>query len=125
MNGRHATTPGTFKSVAGMMIVLPLSGCIMGPGIDETILPTRIDYSCSGGRVLQVARTPDGFQAATLVDGERVNLRRMDSAAQEKYGDGRYLLYLDGDRAMLELDGKVLYGPCVSTMPLPSAPRYR
>ena len=43
-----------------------------------------------------------------------------DSAAQEKYSNGRYSLYLDGERAMLEDDGLVLFGPCVSPVPLPT-----
>ena len=107
-----------------MLVVLLVDGC-MGPGVEETILPARIDYTCAGGRLLPVARSADGRAAAVLVDGKDVVLQRMQSAAQEKYGDGNYLLYLDGERAMLELDSKVLFGPCVSPVPLPSAPRYR
>jgi len=106
-----------------MLVVLLLDGCV--GGVEETILPARIDYTCAGSRQLPVARTADGRTAAVLVEGQEVVLQRMASAAQEKYGDGRYLLYLDGERAMLELDGKVLFGPCVAPVPLPSTPRYR
>lgn len=113
------------KAAAGLLAALSLSGCIVGPGIEETVLPTRIDYNCANGRILKVARSQDGLQAAVADEGKDVLLRRMDSAAQEKYGNGSYILYLDGERAMLELDGQVLYGPCVSPVPLPSTLKSR
>jgi membrane-bound inhibitor of C-type lysozyme len=123
MDGINQNKTGMARiPAAGVPVVLLLAGCL-GSGVEETILPTRIDYTCTGNRLLRVARPADGI-AAVLVDGQQVVLQRMPSAAQEKYGDGRYLLYLDGERAMLELDGTVLFGPCVSTIPLPSAPRY-
>ena len=109
---------------AGASTVLLLAGCVT-PGVEETVLPARIDYACAGNRVLPVARAADGGAAAVLVDGKELVLRRADSAAQEKYTDGRVSLYLDGERAMLEDNGTVLFGPCVSQVPLPSAPRYR
>jgi len=117
-------TRGAQRTALEMLVVLLLAGCV-SPGVEETILPARIDYACAGNRLLPVARSADGQAAAVLVEGKQVVLRRADSAAQEKYGDGRYSLYLDGERAMLEEDGKVLFGPCVSPAPLPTAPRYR
>jgi membrane-bound inhibitor of C-type lysozyme len=54
------------------------------------------------------------------VDGRDVVLTRSESAAQEKYSDGRYALYLEGEQAMLEDQGRVIYGPCVSPVPLPT-----
>jgi hypothetical protein len=52
-------------------------------------------------------------------------LARADSAAQEKYSSGGLALYLDGERAMLEQEGRVLFGPCNSPGALPTSPRYR
>lgn len=109
---------------AGVLCVPLLAGCV-APGVDETVLPARIDYACANNRVLPVARGSDGRLAAVLADGKQIMLSRAGSAAQEKYSDGRYSLYLDGERAMLEDNGKVLFGPCVSPVPLPSAPRAR
>jgi membrane-bound inhibitor of C-type lysozyme len=106
------------------LLALLLNGCV-GPGVQETVLPARIDYVCANNRVLPVARGADGRQAAVRVDGKEYLLQRAGSAAQEKYGDGRYALYLDGERAMLEQDGRVLFGPCTSPVPLPSTTRYR
>lgn len=103
--------------------VLMLSGCV-GAGVDETLLPTRIDYQCANNKVLPVQRAADALTAAVLIDNKPVILRRADSAAQEKYSDGSYMLYLDGERAMLEKDGSVLFGPCMSG-PLPTYRRDR
>ncbi len=113
--------------IASMMsvalLVQTLAGCMSG--VEETVLPARMDYACANNRVLPVARRADGGAAAVLVEGKEVMLPRAESAAQEKYSDGRYSLYLDGERAMLEEDSRVILGPCVSPVPLPSARRYR
>ncbi len=106
-----------------LLVGLTLAGC--ATGVPETALPQRVDYSCAGNKTLQVARSPDALAAAVLVDGKTVTLRRADSAAQEKYTDGDYALYLDGERAMLEFQGRVLFGPCLSVVPLPAYPRDR
>jgi len=105
----------------GIAIAVLLAGCA---GVEDTVLPSRIDYACANKKVLQVARAQDARSAAAVIDGKQVVLSRADSAAQEKYTDGRYTLYLDGERAMLEDQGRVLYGPC-SAGPLPKAQRYR
>jgi membrane-bound inhibitor of C-type lysozyme len=93
--------------------------------VEEAVLPARIDYVCANNRVLPVSREAEGRVAAVRVDGREVTLQRAASAAQEKYANERYSLYLDGERAMLEDSGKVLFGPCTSLVPLPWAPRIR
>ena len=110
--------------VTGTLAAPFLAGCV-APGVEETILPARIDYVCAGKRVLPVARSADGRHAAVRVEGKDIVLARAGSAAQEKYSDGRYSLYLDGERAMLEDESRVIFGPCTSPVPLPSAPRER
>jgi membrane-bound inhibitor of C-type lysozyme len=110
--------------VCGALALSLLAGCL-GAGVQETVLPGRIDYVCANNRVLPVARAQDGRQAAVRVDGQEILLQRAGSAAQEKYSGGPYSLYLDGERAMLEQDGRVLFGPCISPVPLPSTTRYR
>lgn len=107
-----------------MLFAPLLAGCVAAT-VDETVLPARIDYVCANNRVLAVARGADGRLAAVLVAGKEVTLPRAESAAQEKYSDGRYALYLDGERAMLEENSTILFGPCASPVALPSAPRYR
>ena len=101
------------------LLALPLfAGCIAGT--EMTAIPARIDYVCANNRVLPVARGQDERMAAVLVDGKEYHLFRAASAAQEKYSDGRFSLYLEGERAMLEDLGRVIYGPCVSPVPLPT-----
>jgi membrane-bound inhibitor of C-type lysozyme len=124
MKETGAIVQAHWRTAIGTLVALVLAGCMIH-GVEETVLPARIDYSCAGNRILPVARAADGRSAVVLVEGEQVVLGRLQSAAQEKYGNGRYLLYLDGERAMLEEDGKVLFGPCASPVALPSAPRYR
>jgi len=100
-----------------------LAGCV-GPGTEVTVLPTRIDYQCAQNKVLQVQRASDARAAAVLIDGKPVVLPRADSAAQEKYSNGNLTLYLEGERAVLEENSRVLFGPCAAG-PLPKAERYR
>jgi membrane-bound inhibitor of C-type lysozyme len=100
-----------------------LAGCV-GPGVDETVLPTRINYQCANNKVLQVQRATDARTAAVLIDNKPVILQRAGSAAQEKYSDGNYSLYLEGERAILEENSRVLFGPCIAG-PLPTIQRDR
>ncbi len=123
MNMKHETALSAWAVSATLFVPL-LAGCV-APGVEETMLPARIDYVCANNRVLPVARGSDGRLAAVLVEGKEIMLQRAGSAAQEKYSNGRYSLYLDGERAMLEEESKILFGPCVSPVPLPSAIRYR
>ncbi len=110
------------KMIAAGLPILSLAACV---GVPETVLPARIDYNCAGNKLMQIERAPDARSAAVLVDGKAVVLPRADSAAQEKYSNGSYSLYLDGERAMLEQDGVVVFGPCDSRTPLPTLPRSR
>lgn len=109
----------TVRRLPGLVAALLLAGCAL-PGVEVTALPARIDYVCANKLVLPVARAPEQGMAAVLVDNQEIALRRMDSAAQEKYGNGDYTLYLDGERAMLERNGQIVFGPCVSPVPLPT-----
>ena len=111
------------RCLPGAVALLLAGGCA-APGVEQTVLPERLDYACAGNKILRVSRAPDGRAAQVLVDGKAITLARAQSAAQEKFSDGAYALYLDGERAMLERDGRVLFGPC-QTGPLPTAPRYR
>jgi membrane-bound inhibitor of C-type lysozyme len=119
MNKEESTTPRLGAALAWLMAVPLLSACA-GGGAEVTALPARIDYVCAKERTLSVARTEGLRVAHVLVDGREIILPRSASAAQEKYSDGRHSLYLDGENAMLEEQGRVLYGPCVSPVPLPT-----
>ena len=105
-------------------ILLPallLCGCVSGPEL--AVLPETIAYRCADGRDMVVRRAPDGREAVATVDGADIRLRRVDSAAQEKYVDGASSLFLEGDQAMLESQGRMVRAYCRSTVPIPVAPR--
>lgn len=97
----------------------------MSPGLETTILPATIEYVCDGGRVLRVERAAGATSATAAIGNARWVLPRSDSAAQEKYASDATALYLDGDIAMLESDGRVLGANCRSTVALPRAPAMR
>ena len=121
------TKPRCALSAAGL-VALALAGCAseqLSPGLETTILPAAIEYACDEGRVLRVERAGGATSATAIVGGARYTLPRSDSAAQEKYAQGATALYLDGDIAMLESDGRVLAGNCRSTVSLPKAPAMR
>jgi membrane-bound inhibitor of C-type lysozyme len=102
--------------------VLLLAGCT-GIDVERTLYPNQLAFDCRDGKVMQVTRAADGRSATVALDGRMLALSRADSAAEEKYTDGAYTLYLDGERGLLENNGKVVYGPCQSQAPLPTAPR--
>lgn len=103
----------------GLVLPAVLTACTVGAGLKQTALPERIDYHCAHSRVLKVKRLLQQNAAVVLVGEQQpVTLPRVQSAAQEKYSDGRYTLYLQGERAMLEDNGQVLFGPCQAG-PLP------
>lgn len=104
------------------LCIISLTSCT-GHGFRETKLPTRINYLCANNRILQVLRAEDASTATVLVGEKPVTLlRERTSAAQEKYSDGTYLLYLQGERAMLEQNSHILFGPC-NAGPLPKTVR--
>ena len=107
--------------LATFIPALLLCGCVTGPEL--AVLPETIAYRCAEGREMVVRRAPDGREAIATVDGTDHRLRRMDSAAQEKYVDGATSLFLEGDGAMLESQGRMIRAYCRSTVPLPVAPR--
>ena len=115
-------------AMAAACAALALAGCAqeqLSPGLEITILPATIEYACDEGRVLRVERAGGATSATATIATRRWVLPRVDSAAQEKYAEGATALYLDGDIAMLESDGRVLAANCRSTVALPRAPSLR
>lgn len=118
---RGAEVAGT-TCVVALAVAVVLGGCAP-QGIQQTALPARVEYVCQGEKLLQVAR---GTAAAVVRFEEReATLPEVASAAQEKYTNGEWTLYLDGERALLESRGVVLAGGCRSTVPLPRETRQR
>jgi len=68
-----------------------------------------------------VLRAPDGRQAEAIFQGRSIMLPRVDGAPQEKYANGRVMLYLDGEKALVTEGSIVLAGRCESAVALPVA----
>jgi membrane-bound inhibitor of C-type lysozyme len=118
MADRHMLKPFWLLAIVTGLV---LEGCVVvQPQV--TVLPAEIAYVCQNNSPMKVLRAPDGRSAAVWFDGKNTNLMRVDSAAQEKYSDGRTTLYLDGEKAVMSSDSFVVAGGCVSTRPLPMAP---
>jgi membrane-bound inhibitor of C-type lysozyme len=111
--------------VAGALAALV--GCAeqYSVGLESTVLAATIDYQCENGTVMRVERAGDARTARATVGDRSWTLTRVDSAAQEKYSEGATSLYLDGEIAMIESEGRVLGGKCQSKVPMPRAPTLR
>ncbi|MBK6396618.1 MAG: MliC family protein [Betaproteobacteria bacterium] len=97
----------------------------MSPGLETTVLPATIEYACEDGRTMRVERAAGATSATVSLGGNRWTLPRVESAAQEKYAQASTALYLEGDIAFIESDGRVLGGNCRSAVALPKAPTMR
>lgn len=118
------------RAIAAAIVIAAgsaLGGCQghMSPGLDETVLATVMDYQCEGGNEMRVERAPDARNARVTVGTRSWLLIRVDSAAQEKYSAGATSLYLEGEIATLESEGRLVGGKCQSKVPMPKAPTMR
>ena len=116
-------------STAALALALAaIAGCgepRPAPGLEQTVLSATIDYLCEGGAEMRVERAPDARSARATVGNRSWTLMRVDSAAQEKYSEGATSLYLDGDLATLESEGRLVGGKCQSKVAMPKAPTMR
>ena len=104
-----------------------LAGCAerYSVGLETTVLAATIDYECEGGTRIRVERDADARNARATVGGRTWTLMRVDSASQEKYSEGATSLYLEGEIAAMESDGRLIGGKCQSKVPMPKAPTMR
>jgi membrane-bound inhibitor of C-type lysozyme len=114
--------PAARRLRAAGVVLLLFAGC-SGVDVERTVYPNQLAFDCSDGKTMRLTRAPDGRSATVDFEGRPVTLTRVASAAEEKYSDGAYVLYLDRERALLEQSGKVVFGPCRSQAVLPTAPR--
>jgi len=109
-------------------LLVALGGCApaqYSQGLETTVLAATIDYDCEGGTQMRVERAADARTARATVGNRTWTLMRVDSAAQEKYSEAGASLYLEGEIATLESDGRLVGGKCQSKVPMPKAPTMR
>jgi membrane-bound inhibitor of C-type lysozyme len=128
IQSRAMDRPSRLALPIAAMVLLALGGCQTEQyslGLESTVLAATIDYQCEGGTSLRVERSGDARAARATVGDRTWTMTRVDSAAQEKYAEGFTSLYLDGEIAMLESDGRVIGGKCQSKVAMPKAPTMR
>lgn len=125
MNRPHRVAPGILACMAIALAALPGCANQYSVGLESTVLAATIDYQCESGSSLRVERDAEARSARATVGNQSWTLIRVDSASQEKYSAGATSLYLDGEIAMIESEGRVLGGKCQSKTPMPKAPTMR
>lgn len=107
------------RFLTGVVATGLIAGCAVR-GSEVTAIPASVNYVCQDHKTFDVARYPEAGMATVIFDDKAIPLRGRQSAVQEKYTDGYYTLYLDGEKAMLEHNSTVIFGPCTSSVPLPT-----
>lgn len=105
------------------LLLQPITAVYGQDGVEVTALPVWVNYQCAKNRTFSVDRSRAPREAKVMMNDKVITLPGGNSAAQEKYSDGDYILYLDGEAAMLEHLGRVLFGPCKSAAALPTRQR--
>ena len=106
-------------SLLASVLLQPCAFAYGDDGVAVTELPVWVNYQCAKNRSFSVDRSQAPRMAKVMIKEKVIALPGGQSAAQEKYSDGDYILYLDGENAMLEHLGMVLFGPCKSASSLP------
>ena len=92
-----------------------LAGCIAyEPQVQPMAMPwgQRVVVSCAGDKTMAIDFVPSPRAARVTFDATTVTLPQVDAASDAKFTDGRYILYINDNRAALEETGIVLRGPC-------------
>jgi len=70
-------------------------------------------YVCEDGKAFTVELSPDGSSATVTHEAWQATLPATGGATDAKYSDGRTTLYLDGERALLDVGGQIFARGCV------------
>ncbi len=103
------------RFLAGAAVVVALSGCyydVQKANRMEMPWGQRVVVTCMGGKSMAIDFVPAPRAARVSFDNTTVTLAQVDAASDAKFTDGRYILYINDERAALEETGILLRGPC-------------
>jgi membrane-bound inhibitor of C-type lysozyme len=97
------------------VLAIVLGGCIAyEPDVHPLEMPwgQRVVLNCVNDKSMAIDFVPAPRAARVTFDATTVTLPQVAAASDAKFTDGRYTLYISGERAALEETGMVLRGPC-------------
>jgi membrane-bound inhibitor of C-type lysozyme len=92
------------------LLVLMLSialGCSSGKAFKS-----GITYTCDGGKSFVVELYEKVDIAFLKIDGKRFYLPRVPSASRTKYSEGNVTLWIEGEKASVEIEGQTEFKNC-------------
>jgi len=101
--------------LAGLAGAALVAGCIAyAPEVQPLEMPwgQRVVVACTGDKSMAIDFLPSPRAARVTFDATTVTLPQVAAASDAKFTDGRYTLYISGQRTALEETGRVLRGPC-------------
>ena len=103
------------RLLGSAVLVVALSGCyydVQKANQMEMPWGQRVTLTCMGGKAMTIDFVPEPRAARVSFDNTTVTLPQVSAASDAKFTDGRYILYVNDERAALEQTGVVLRGPC-------------
>jgi membrane-bound inhibitor of C-type lysozyme len=99
------------RGFLALLLVVTFTGCV------QLVVQQPWDpqgrYLCDDGKAFTVDLRDGGASVTVTHEAGQVMLPQIGGATDAKYGDGRTTLYLDGDRALLDVGGQVFARGCV------------
>jgi membrane-bound inhibitor of C-type lysozyme len=97
--------------ILAVVLAVVLAGCV------QLVVQQPWDpqgrYLCDDGKAFTVELRDGGASVTVTHEAGQVMLPQISGATDAKYSDGRTTLYLDGDRALLDVGGQVFARGCV------------
>ena len=88
-----------------LAVILCCFGCIKSKR-------TTFEFVCPDGVRLKVTYFENGGKASLVYDGKKIELKRTISGSGARYSDGHIVFWNKGDKALLEIDGKIIHQDC-------------
>jgi len=104
---KRCAKPAAFRRGVCAVLVVALAGCYYDvQKANQMQMPwgQRVEVTCMGGKSMSIDFVPAPRAARVLP--------QVDAASDAKFTDGRYILYVNDQRAALEETGILLRGPC-------------